>query len=294
MSVVRALLAHIVDYAGLFAPASLDMERAVRNYYEYRHGEYDWMLGNFVVPATRLAEFAEAFDAVCAREDEKPWKLNVLCTGDDLRADVRLIDAMDLDRGSPEAYEAKALNATAANQILKVLLRGHSRYIEFAPEKAGTVLPVLTRYEARAKLRTGGVTAEAIPPAKTVIRFLQACKRHRVPFKGTAGLHHAMRGTRALTYDLGSPTAKLHGFLNLLLTAALVQMGAAEEAAVKTLLEEDPAAFRVDEEHEDAIEWHGNRLTVEQALQLRAELVIGFGSCSFMEPVEDLQAMRWL
>jgi hypothetical protein len=126
------------------------------------------------------------------------------------------------------------------------------------------------------------------------VRFLQACKKHRVPFKATAGLHHAVRGMRPLTYDMGSPTAKLHGFLNLLLAAALVQIGATEEAAVKTLLEEDATEFRVDEEEEGVIEWHGTRLTVDQILQLRAEMVIGFGSCSFMEPVEDLKAMRWL
>jgi hypothetical protein len=45
-----------IDYAGLFPPASLDMETAARNYAAYRQGEYAWMLGRFVVPAARRRE----------------------------------------------------------------------------------------------------------------------------------------------------------------------------------------------------------------------------------------------
>jgi len=50
------LLTHLIDYAGLFPPASLSMEEAVRNYDAYRRGEYRWMLGRFIVPAARWRE----------------------------------------------------------------------------------------------------------------------------------------------------------------------------------------------------------------------------------------------
>jgi hypothetical protein len=46
----------LIDYAGLFPPASLDMAAAMRNYAAYRQGEYAWMLGRFVVPAARRGE----------------------------------------------------------------------------------------------------------------------------------------------------------------------------------------------------------------------------------------------
>src|SRR5438045_204787 len=55
---LRTLLAGIVDYAGLFPPARLPLEEAVRNFVRYG-GESDaWMLGRFVLPAARLAELA--------------------------------------------------------------------------------------------------------------------------------------------------------------------------------------------------------------------------------------------
>ena len=61
MSAIKALMTGLIDYAGLFPPASLDMETAVRNYRSYLHGEHAWMLGHFVLPANRLREFSDAF-----------------------------------------------------------------------------------------------------------------------------------------------------------------------------------------------------------------------------------------
>jgi hypothetical protein len=56
MKSVRILLAHAIDYAGLFPPAALSMEAAVRNYEIYRDGPDSWALGRFVVPLARAEE----------------------------------------------------------------------------------------------------------------------------------------------------------------------------------------------------------------------------------------------
>ena len=54
---VRALLSGIIDYAGLFPPAKLPLEEALRNYLRYRkESPYRWMLGRFVCPVGRLQE----------------------------------------------------------------------------------------------------------------------------------------------------------------------------------------------------------------------------------------------
>jgi len=58
---LRVLLTHLIDYAGLFPPAALDMQTAMRNYAAYREGEYSWMLGRFVVPAARKDEVDAAW-----------------------------------------------------------------------------------------------------------------------------------------------------------------------------------------------------------------------------------------
>ena len=54
MSVIQSALRGLIDYAGLYPPAALDMRTAVRNYLEYRsEHKHAWMLGRFIVDAGR-------------------------------------------------------------------------------------------------------------------------------------------------------------------------------------------------------------------------------------------------
>jgi hypothetical protein len=188
------------------------------------------------------------------------------------------------------AVERKVGSAEEAEELLAGA-GGRMRYVEMVPEKAEAILPVVARAGARAKLRMGGVTADAIPETAAVAGFMMACRRAGVAFKVTAGLHHAVRGVRRLTYEEESPRARMHGFLNVLLAAGLVFYGGSEKAVVKTLEEEDAAAFRLEE---GGIGWHEHRMTAEQAAEVRGEFAMGFGSCSFTEPMEELKAMRWM
>ncbi len=57
------LLRGLIDYAGLFPPAALDLPTAVRNYQAYRRGPHSWMLARFVIPAARVNEAPADFPA---------------------------------------------------------------------------------------------------------------------------------------------------------------------------------------------------------------------------------------
>ncbi len=83
----------------------------------------------------------------------------------------------------------------------------------------------------------------------------------------------------------------MHGFLNLFLAAALAYLGADQQAVIRTLAEEDAAAFRLDDE---LIRWHDHTLISDQIERVRREFAMGFGSCSFDEPVDDLKDMEWI
>jgi hypothetical protein len=68
---LAALLHGVIDYAGLFPPASLDLTTAMRNYAAYRAGPHAWMLGRFVTPAACAAEVDPAFPLSVIAPDKK-------------------------------------------------------------------------------------------------------------------------------------------------------------------------------------------------------------------------------
>jgi hypothetical protein len=55
---LRALLANVVDYAGLYPPASLPLAQALANYERYLVSPDAWMLNRLVLPMEKLSEAA--------------------------------------------------------------------------------------------------------------------------------------------------------------------------------------------------------------------------------------------
>jgi len=281
---VQVLMSHAVDYAGLFPPASLSMEEAVRNYAQYARGADAWMLGRFILPATRLPEFAIALDANCCAERERPWMLSLLASAN-READLDAMQGFASGLAFFDAIELRADSAEQAEDALSAYPASVTRFVECSPEALSHILPVLQRHKAHAKIRTGGVTAEAIPGIEAVADFLLACAQAGVACKATAGLHHALRGEYPITYAPGAPRAVMYGFLNVLAASLLAQAEASRGELLAALASTNardfswtPATFR----------WRQHRFTHSQIEAARQHGVISFGSCSFLEPVETL------
>jgi len=146
-------------------------------------------------------------------------------------------------------------------------------------------IDMLAERGLRAKIRTGGVTSDAFPPAARIAHFINRCAERGVPFKATAGLHHPIRCVKPLTYEPDAPTGMMHGFVNVFMAAALPQY------AETIVMEADARAF---EFGDDAASWRGHSVTTEAIARVRSEFAISFGSCSFEEPVADLKELGWL
>ncbi|HET6761678.1 MAG TPA: hypothetical protein VFH13_06235 [Gemmatimonadaceae bacterium] len=296
MKAVDALLSGLVDYAGLFPPASEGMREALENYASYRNGEDSLALGRFIVPISRLRELEDAGrDLVPRGPGSEPWRLSVL-VGDDVRLAGE--EMLDFNRrhgtGSSDGHaliDVAELKASAVDEIE----RQHAELPDFftayfeIPLK-GNILPLvkaIARAGARAKVRTGGVTPESIPPAKEVIDFIATCQSEAVPFKATAGLHHPVRGSYRLTYEADSPVGTMYGFLNVFVASALLFTGRSRNSATAALEETDRRAFVFDD---DAIGWRDVRITTDQ-LEASRQFAISFGSCSFREPIDELRPL---
>lgn len=259
-----ALLGALIDDAGLFPPARKPMERAIADHRAARAGEHGWLLGRLLCPASRLEELAAAGPA-------DDWRLGAVLDGEDWRADLGRaaayggagrIDAVEARLpAEPEAFVAGAADGVAV--FFEVACRDADE-LEAALERIGGL------GRAGAKIRCGGLTADAFPAPALVARFVATCGRLELPFKATAGLHHPFR---APDDALG---VLQHGFVNLLAAAA-----AGDDDARAIVEERDPSAFGLDAA---GLSWRGRDLDVTAARRR----FTAFGSCSFDEPVADL------
>lgn len=292
MNAVHALLAAIVDYAGLFPPAGLDMARAVRNYADYQASDDAWMLGRFVVPAARLDEFRAARGAARgAVGDGAVWRLSALL-GDDVARDVDRAARFNevVDSGATiDCVECRVTSPDDVAALAALPVNGFGVFCESAGgADPAPVLPALRRAGFGAKLRTGGVTADAFPTPERLVRAMRACIDADVAFKATAGLHHPMRGIYRLTYESSAPSGPMFGYLNLFLAAAFLANGMSDQDAIVLLTESDAAVIAL---AEDGIRWRDHTIDADAVRIARERIATSFGSCSFREPVDELRSI---
>lgn len=320
---LRAMLTEIVDYAGLFPPARLDLAPAVQNYNTYRDQPEQWMLARFVCPAARLAEAIPLIEN--RPPDAPPLRFSVLGRSGDNResfcthfredlAETAAFCAKQGSRVAVEAFEVR-LPADWAGRNTKgrffrriaQLAREDGRdminpsYFEVAldgdwrDEVAAAVehLADFNGDDARTalppaglKLRCGGLEPAAFPTCEQVASVIELCRDAAVPLKFTAGLHHPIRHMNhaARTY--------VHGFVNVFAAGILAYSLGLEHHDIRAILEEeDPGAFSFSDEF---LGWNDAEATISEITYARKHRVIAFGSCSFDEPREDLRALGWL
>jgi len=295
---LRTLLHHLVDYAGLFPPAALDMHAAVHEYALHRAGEHAWMLGHFVLPVSRLAEFEAAAGTLGPSAIGDVWQLSVLPSAD-LDATLAAIAGFNarnrVTPGRSAVADTLELKLEALPDIEATLAKvppGLTPYVELPiDDDLAPRLAAISRAGARAKVRTGGVTAGAFPPSHALARFIQSCADAGVPFKATAGLHHPLRGDYRLTYEPGAPHGMMFGFLNVFLAAAFARTGLTLKELALLLEEKDATTF---EFTETAASWRGRTVSRTGISAVRHHVALSFGSCSFQEPVDDLRSLGLL
>jgi hypothetical protein len=282
----RALLGRLIDHAALFPPASMSVPDAAAEDRRARESPYAWMLARFVCPASKLEEVGGEL-----RWEQAPG-LSVVLDGaggagdwtGGVRDDAARVAAAAAGGAPVEAAEVRlpeplpdpavVLQATRALpwETYFELVLG-DRWRDTAPKVIGAVAAA----GGRIKLRCGG---ESVPTIEQVALVIAACREAGCVFKATAGLHHPVRRGTA------------HGFLNLLAAATFAHAHAAPAAELERVLgEEDPGAFSISDSGLAVARWGAG---VGEIAAARERLFAGYGSCSWREPVEDLQALGML
>ena len=302
---LRALLAHSIDYAGMFPPCNLALEPALQNYAKYIRESDAWMLSNFILPT---GQFAAASSAVAQFDRKHPLRGSAL--GPKIETVTAFRPAFQEAIETIRKFSAEHAGVVSIDQFEMLLpvdvdlallteaaaIFGEMKVHVFWEAQADTAeqaIALLAQHNskkenARAfgyKLRTGGVTADAFPSAAQISGALTAAAEDRVPIKFTAGLHHPLRQFR------DEVKAKMHGFLNVLGAGVLAAEHDWDKGQISRMLEdEDANSFSFDE---TIFAWREWEIATDR-IHARRKLVTSFGSCSFDEPREDLHALGLL
>jgi len=309
----QALFDGIIDYAGLFPPAALPMEEAFARYLVHRRSSDSWMLARFVCPAGRLAELeglltdsavgesrieiavlgrgGGTLDEFVKTTGEDAAVIRAFLTRQEGRAaadvfEVRLPEAGGAAVAVEKAWQSLTNNgSTPITPYFEVSLLGDWR--PRLPAAAAAIRDATRtaggNHRLGLKIRCGGLDAAAIPEPMAVAAAIATCRATGVPLKATQGLHHPFRHTDE---TLG---AVVHGFLNLFTAGVLAH---ARDLPVRRLTEiiadTNPQSFVVEA---DRLAWHDLEASTDEVAAARSGLLTTFGSCSFSEPRDDLQAL---
>jgi hypothetical protein len=292
---VKILLSEIVDYAGLFPPSGLSMPEAVINYATYKNSNYNWMLGRFVCPVARIDEFLESAKDFFSRDARGAWKITILAS-EDIYETIRQVEGFNANNAPGAICDALEIKANSVEQIEKyadAIPPNIKAYFELPLEdNLSELVSALAIKNQRAKIRTGGITTDLFPNTKEIIRFIRTCLAANIPFKATAGLHHPIRCFKPLTYGPNAPKGTMHGFLNLFLATGFAREGFKPEVLEEIMEEEFEEVFDFEE---NGAYWQKEHFLNNSRLEnLREKHIISFGSCSFDEPIQDLQTIGLL
>lgn len=301
----QAFLDRLIDYAGLFPPACLSLNQAIKEYEKYINSDDYWMLGPFIIPVTKLAEL-QAYQNLFF--NRKPLSLSVVGRKSESIHNCLLQLKEDLEqirsyvRESHHWYRIEAfeiplppvvptqglledISMGASTLGMKVFCEVSLQKDENWQKKLSHSLDSIAAFNSLhkgkigVKLRTGGIRAEMFPSPYEVAFVLASCRDRKLPLKFTAGLHHPIRMYRE------EVKTKMHGFLNIFLAGMLAYQFNLEETRIDEVLSDENADhFKI---FADGLAWKNLRITTQEIEALRRQFLCSFGSCSFVEPRDE-------
>lgn len=271
-------LTGLIDDAAVFPPGDVPLGRAVAEHHAHQDSEYADLVGGFVVSDLRIPDLVDVLDE---RDEDRALGINLVVTGGAgaigpavtwaTRAPLLHLRAIEWALRDEDDLAHNARRAITVLDDLGADLDEIEVYLEL-PRLDGeptrgwlSALDEIGNRGLRAKFRTGGVEQRAFPTCGELGAAIDAALDREIPFKCTAGLHHAVRHHDPVT-DLTH-----HGFLNVLRATR----AALDGADASEVLAEEAAAALLD------------GFDAEEAARTRRWFT-GFGCCSVLEPHDDL------
>ena len=294
---LKYFMTGLIDYAGLFPPASLDIQKVLDNYTTYLESKEGWMLGRCILPASQLYRVAcypgircSVIVSPAVSDEEFEQLYNFSCTN----GCVEMIETrLPENIKSPELlsdYFLRLQSRVSQAGLQDVQLFVEAKNVADAAaaivafNKSGSGADVIRNVGY--KLRCGGMEKQVFPSPEKVAEVICLCRNYDIPIKFTAGMHLPFRNY--------SDEIKVmqHGFVNIF-CAALLCWGCdlSRKEIIECLCDENASHFRFMDE---SFSWKNKMISVSEMKRFRQNRVISFGSCSFTEPIEGLRSLGLL
>lgn len=294
---LKNFMTGLIDYAGLFPPASLEIQTVLDNYTAYLESEDGWMLGRCILPASQLYRVAyhPGFRCSVIVSPAVPQEeFDQLVNFSAMKGRVEMVETrLPENITSPEGFSDYFLQLHS--KLRHAGLQDVQLFVE-AKNAADAAAGIASFNNSRSgsevirdvgyKLRCGGMEKQVFPSPEKVSEVISICREHDIPIKFTAGMHLPFRNYSA------EIKVMQHGFINIFGAALLCwACNLSIKEVIECLRDENAGHFHFLNE---SFSWKNKMIPISDIKRLRQSRVISFGSCSFTEPVEGLRSLGLL
>lgn len=313
---IQKFIHGIIDYAGLFPPANLNLHDSLTNYVNYiKENKYS-LLSSFVIPISQLNNVQTTLNNIGNEYENIAFSFVATRAGNlndfikILKSDLEQIEKFLISNGK---FSAKALELALPldlaqlddqeikNNIVNQAIELISNYnlppffeIPYSTNWEADVEGLITilnknnneqhyNYRSSFKIRCGGVKPEMTPPTDYIISAIKSTAKNELSLKATAGLHHPFNH---FNESLGGI---MHGFVNVFSAIILNNKYDISKEKLKALIDDqNPENFKWDNE---SLYWNEFSADLGE-IEYSKNIISSYGSCSFDEPIDDLKQLN--
>ena len=323
----RVFMENLIDYAGVFPPASLSLETAMKNYVRIRQTKYSWIISRFLCPSTKISHFFDLYENNYLNSGQ--WKLSLIfplkedtdslitavtAALADLNQQIQhhpniVVDMFEIkippkifQNHDTEAVKNVVLQMTKIvkeKQWLflsgkKVLLFFEVPSIELQPQASNVLIQSL--YDVQTDFNLPIDVGIKVRCGGLTANAFPSIPQISTILINAAKKRVYFKATAGLHQPLRYYDSQLHvehhGFLNIFSAAMISYLNPTIDPEIieELLTEKSIKNFTFDE---NEFKWKNWRLFVHEMEQIR-HYVKSFGSCDFDEPIAALKEIGLL
>ncbi len=324
----RHFLEGIIDYAGLYPPANLNLEEAFAKYLKHGNSPHQWMLSRFVAGQNLLEDLAglinkhgnqiqdfpisvvaapsnslDEFQKVVEKVSVQATKI-VKATNGKAQVPSLEIKFPDESLSDSETEDFKccidfAVNKMSDSSILPREIFFEIPGFEFDEDVINKVVKAIKEHNS--EIKNAGSSDYSFSGFKIRCGGVEAFQFPDTNYLALSiskarSENVPMKFTAGLHHPIrhfnDSVNTKMHGFINVFGAGFLCYANELSKDEVRLIIEEEnPASFSFSD---SAFSWKDKTASTSDIKKLRATNLLSYGSCSFEEPVEDLIELKLL